>query len=68
LVAAAAWLFVRWPAYWAVRYELRSVSARDARGGTDHLGDRTAPFREVVACGFSDHADRCAKRLFSRER
>jgi hypothetical protein len=29
LVVAPARLFAGWLAYWAVRYELRSVSARD---------------------------------------
>ena len=29
LVVAPARLFARWLAFWAVRYELRSISARD---------------------------------------
>jgi hypothetical protein len=33
LVAAPTWMFAEWFAYWAVRYELRSVSARDEYDG-----------------------------------
>ena len=37
LVVAPARLFARWLAYWAVRYELRSVSARDEIADASHL-------------------------------
>ena len=37
LVAAPTWMFTGWLAYWAVRYELRSVSARDDYAGGDQL-------------------------------
>jgi hypothetical protein len=37
LVAAPSRLFAGWLAYWAVRYELRSVSARDEYGGGHFL-------------------------------
>ena len=38
LVAAPTWMFTRWlAAYWAVRYELRSVPARDEIADAGHL-------------------------------
>jgi hypothetical protein len=37
LVVSSAWMFTRWLAYRTVRYELRSVSARDERDGDQPL-------------------------------
>ena len=37
LVAAPTWMFTRWLAHWAVRYELRGVSPRDEIADAGHL-------------------------------
>jgi len=52
LVVAPARLFARGAAYWAVRYELRSVSARNESAGADLSVRRDAPFPDFTTISY----------------